>query len=1484
MQIKGGYLLEPIYKVFQKAQKESVQGGKLSGLINSLSTFDVSSNLNLEVSEKTESIFCVALNIITRGAPTILPLNITKLFINIFKSINIEIVEKYGTISTYINNEITVEDILQSLHIIEPRATDPRLYYDDGKLQSDFEKAFIYKYLPPNSKYIAQLLHSQRDRRSITRSSAAGQVDFSLEIPYKLFHNKNNHKNNSVELKHNKIFVCEVDGQKYHEALIDDLKDFEIKIGSSSREIKHIKEGRPFADVAEFITKIETEEFVNRTKKNYDKGIEYLTSELNFLLLGPFAISRLQILLIRYLANNSPLLSELRIAVVERDYPCAEYAIEETINLLNKLNEFSTIAIKLPNIKYSVFATAEFINADFSKKRKLKIHHIDEFNGELYDLVFDISTLLRTDISHGKKINNKNLIIIRSSHYTDYRTKNSVCCSKPINYKNLTNALANEQFEEINDTKEIAKYFLQNVFFKQDFRPGQLPILNRALQRKSVIGLLPTGGGKSLTYQLAAILQPGITIIVDPIKSLMIDQYQGLLNIGIDKTAYINSLMSTQERVYIQNSNFVNGEFQMLFVSPERFVIKEFREALKKCIDNNKYFSYVVIDEAHCVSEWGHDFRVPYLNLGDNAHKYCRSYQEEAIPLFGLTATASFDVLADIERELNIKQDDGEAIVRFENSVREELNYRILPIEINPKELDSKDEWTIKKVIAEQKQNKIFNELLNKDKILNDYNNIDFIRQLSEYSFNNYLSSQYRSYLIEKYGTIELAIAEYFKYNLNSILIKENIFTQYKDNTFNYGIIVFFPHRSGSYGIKSSKNHTGFYDNNNYVTRHNLDDFFYCTKFGEDIIGFFMGSGDEDDSVKNDEETFKHLEFFKENKESIMVATKAFGMGIDKPNIRFTYHFNIPQSIESFVQEAGRAGRDKKISLSTILYCDNIVEINKKPYHTDKEILNFFHQRSFKGDIKERTIIYELRNNITYPNKIRLTQIEEELNSEFELNENYISLNFGKQKDFGKLYLNMPSKNGLGYIDLNNFNHRPYRNNIYDWNATNKFFEYLKNKIQIITKGITDLSKKIEYLKTYISNTQSEEGIEKILKNMNLGDSKSIRIPFTNKYYSTPTKSKDDFILNTEHLDSLTKSIEGLDEFKNSNIKETLKEAIRGDKNFEEFLQMFNFSQDQLNKLSNSNDIKIRKVQMAYYSPRSKGDTEKAIYRLVSLGVIDDYTIDFQNKIYEVTFTKKDENEYFESLRKIFSKYTSTADANLRIENIKKQSKQKIQNNEESVISRCLSELTTFIYDKISKKRKQAIDDMVKLCQNSIEINDPIAQNNFVKDEIFYYFNAKYSRVGFTESVGDASMPDDYNNDLSIRLTIDKYIGLVEDERTGEFIGNIKHLRGSTMRMLRTYPDAPQFKILKSFSLLILSDNIYQLIGEAKNELVAGVSLWMEIEKIDYIGFIAYLKQRVKKHISNLDLEKHFSDIEDRIVIKFYADWTFKFNNHLETK
>ncbi len=1500
MQLQAGFILESVRDSLTDYAKRTDKSPALNGLLKSLSTFDVQSGLDLETPLNPPSIIAVASNIITRGLPTLASVHLEDYFAN-----KLAITKRqddldrgkvaFPIIKSVENNE-NGKFFFKSLHTVDPRAKDRSQYLKVSDIDSSFERNFLLKLLPEKQCFLAQLLEKQRIRSSFTRDNNQGRVDFSLEIPYDFTKRTTNRYNNQVQIRHHKTYVIEVDGKKYHTDLLDDLKDFEI--AQLSRNISHIKEDSTYQDLQEFIRTLETEEFIQQTNDNYSDH-EYLLSNYNALCLAPFAIARLQRVVLQYLMahyKTAITKQKLKIAVAERDLPCAIAAFGDLTLLLHTLNELAQTQIHIPEFEVQIFSTPEFMNHPLNNGQALA--PLDALKVADFDLVIDISVLRRFSVFKDDPSSpSHNQIVIRNAHYIHYKTNTGVVSAPAANYKPLVNQLPNEVFEPIAETAELLKKILQNIFRKLDFRVGQLPILNRAMQLKSVIGLLPTGGGKSLTYQLAAILQPGTTIIIDPIRSLMIDQYNGLKEMSIDKCEFINSTLTTAERNFNQHELLAKGQLQFLFVSPERFVIDDFRKALENARKNGHCFTYAVIDEVHCVSEWGHDFRTPYLNLGDNAQEYCLTYSGNSIPLFGLTATASFDVLADIERELNIKEDDGNAVVRFENSVRDEINYLIKEVPNTFEGLDNLTEKAIRMGIGQKKQDAIFSLISEKQTVLQTFNEPSAIQEIIEDSFNNYLPIITKQEWLQKAGSATEALKEYKSALFKKLHISTNAFalqTQEETTQYQYGLIVFMPHRQGWLGIRNGYNSHGVFDNPGYVLiGQNNEKSIHS--YNSETLGYFMGSGDDDNADKVDEESFHHLGLFKDNKESVMVATKAFGMGIDKPNVRMTIHINIPQSIESFVQEAGRAGRDGKVSASIILFNNDLIRIStnpSEPYHLDKDVLMYFHKNSFKGMVKERVMIHELRSKITFPNTNNLLMLIDQLNDLFGTDEVQFAIKLGGPNYHNRIFINTVTGISIGYVFLDNHEtgiYRDFGNEAFCY----EIVEWLKRNLPLSKLTLIDEIR--SWLNQVVVNKQQQIGLERLLEEMAVGDSKSLPIPFTNRYYSKRAKSKLHFSINNEHIEKVIKTtaikqLIAADLTSEAVVLGSLKDAVFDGLDYPDFVESLKIANEEIKQQLLNLGVQISlELQRAYFIPRSQEDTAKAIYRLVSIGIIDSYTIDYQNKLYTIQFTKKRDIDYYQSLEELISRYTSKNLAKREVEKLKNIANIEIKERKATIISKCLEFLTDFIYGKIKEKRLQAIDDMVRLCQASIKFGNPLEQNKYVKDEIYYYFNAKYSRRNFLERTrnGDlnASMPDDLDDAMPVSETIEKYILLVSNEETGEFISNIKHLRGSAMRMLRSNPDKPQFRILKSFAIFILSDIVRELINEAKQELVRGLIDWKRNEEPDLNvhAFIIHFRNIISEHILNFDVEEVFSDIEDHYYTLYYATWTGNFNKQFLT-
>ena len=548
-----------------------------------------------------------------------------------------------------------------------------------------------------------------------------------------------------------------------------------------------------------------------------------------------------------------------------------------------------------------------------------------------YDAVIDVSIKQKCDaekVAFSKyKALNGCYFIVRSSERT-YEDR-ILYTTERIKYKPFVVKDSQGNYVNIEANCENLRYFLNLIFRKEDFRPGQLPILSRALQLKSVIGLLPTGGGKSLTYQLAAMLQPAVTLVIDPLKGLMKDQYDGLVKSGIDCISFINSdITKNYEEGRKRELALTGSQIQIMFLSPERLSIHRFREVLRSMRESDVYFAYGVIDEVHCVSEWGHDFRLAYLHLGRNLFNYVLPKEVEGednhISLFGLTATASFDVLADVERELsgpNAYSLEDDATVRYENTNRLELQYNVY-------EVDATDVQKSKDVDA-----------LKEECLVNAID--DATRKLVEIQDKNAVTL-IKDRFIERENLMGSDGVNAI-YNTDLDVVVESCWYN-RQRTDTAGIV--FCLRANNEG-------------KNWVT-NSVPTVESCLR-RKGFRSLSTYKGGDDTSCQDD---------FLAGRTNVMVATKAFGMGIDKSNVRMTFHLNYPGSLESFVQEAGRAGRDKKMALATIMYSPkkywvkNVKTNEWQEFSADYTNNKFFYDSNFLGEQFELYVMELLMNNL----------------------------------------------------------------------------------------------------------------------------------------------------------------------------------------------------------------------------------------------------------------------------------------------------------------------------------------------------------------------------------------------------------------------------------------------------------------------------------------------------------------------------------------
>ncbi len=1451
VQLQAGYLIESLKEALLSKYGENADS--ISKLLTSLSYFELISNIPFpELPSPIDPTLAVANNIISRGLPTRMSFSLEKKFIETFNYF--ESYEELGTLKNKLTAEHLIEFLYRALHIIEPRLNRDNILkeYENSweRLDSDFEEDFLYKELPErinnnSGDYFIQLMETQRQLNELLklkeippafRDGFVNQrVDFSLELPYS-DHN-DEIKGYIIEIdgiQHEEQSQRELDNERNNKA--NELSWKTIRIKTSEWNILHEK-------LYPLNEQLSDSEYIQRTLQNFCEPLFVKEEGLMALqlILSPIAIARIQKSLIELLIRRSINLEddEWNIAIIEKDVPCANLAILDFKQLLENLYRLQDRKIKLPEIHLDVFTSEEFYFAKLNESISNELKLIDEIEqtNKHYNIVLDVSVLQRAGLSQPYRFPDPpdNYITIRSVH--SIKSKRTAYTSARIKYREITKRINNDEFEAIEECESLLIYFLQGIFRKRTFRLGQLPILNRALQLESVIGLLPTGGGKSLTYQLASLLQPGITLIIDPIKSLMKDQVDGLNKNYIDTTVFINSSLKTPEERKRATLKMVTGEALFSFVSPERLQIQEFRESLKSMRMSGVYFSYVVIDEAHCVSEWGHDFRTSYLSLGKNAIKFCGAIDETPVSLFGLTATASFDVLADVQRELadgvTSEMLSDEALVRFETTNRMELQYEIIKVEITDDELESsasKNDFEIKKALGKKKQNELYKALI----VIHD--------RLRNYNEN------YELVIPDSIENQEEGTEIY-----DQIKLDDNQLNNFFNASCSSAGLVFCPHRSWVFGVtdnyKNANRNLGVFDN--LPTDNGL------------IAGTFMGADSDDQNLmrKIDDDNIANQDSFINNKKNLLICTKAFGMGIDKANIRFSYHINYPSSIEGYVQEAGRIGRDGKLALSTILFNDQ--QITDGNESIDKSILLDFYNNSFKGPGKEKWILYEMLTEISYSKLINVIKLKVYLNEMFDKN---LQVNLWQNS---RLYISESFTNSAGYILLPDLgiNIDPAFDTALATSILNSAAEYINtNKTEEI-----DI---IDWL-----NFKSSIGLERILDDLEIDE------PFQ-------------FILGFENnSDSIYESISN---FLQSHLgitctRITVKNAMERTIDFSGFINEL----EKIHKRNNNQSINILELlvdkaledgkeedfyvnilENRFYKHRTKSDTEKALYRLATIGVIDDYTVDFRTSVFTATGIKKSEDQYKSHIREYVGKYYSQIRTTDIIDNIDNRK----GNN---IIHKGLNFLIEFIYKEIARKRYLAIGAMRDACVIGLEEG-----NLAIKEFIDLYFNSKYARQDyylFNPETGveeNCSLTDITNSALEQNIEwVWKFINITTKfDTTGSQLENLKHLRGAAVRLLISNPENATLLLLKSFAVFVLEENRIEtsrLVKEAITDFYKGFSIFQDTDLQNQKSFLSAINKykSLLEANTHIDIAKIIEETLELLKLRAHRLWLQNFNN-----
>lgn len=1076
------------------------------------------------------------------------------------------------------------------------------------------------------------------------------------------------------------------------------------------------------------------------------------------LVLSPVAVARLEKTILEALMTRVLNISATRwkVLVKEHDVPCAALAFEELREMFKHITQLSAeySDLKFPEVELTIVSTKEFARSSLHLNHRVLVGEYHS-NAE-YDMVIDFAMLRRNGLEDidftDYKCKNKCYFNVRSAHH--HRNDRQIYTSDRILYKQIATQNNQGRYEDIEDDVKHLRYFLRMLFRKQDFRPGQIPILNRALQYKSVIGLLPTGGGKSLIYQIAAMLQPGVTLVIDPLRSLMKDQYDGLIGAGIDCCSYINSSIEVPEAIKAKGAKEIQdyrikererrskcleqSEFLFMFLSPERLSILNFRERLKNMQETGVYFAYGVIDEVHCVSEWGHDFRFSYLHLGRNLYRYVLPKPKEGdekenhIPLFGLTATASFDVLADVERELSGNGAfplDAETVVREGDTNRFEIQYKIEPVPVS---------FTLKQADGTVKPNKwaIFDSK-------KDF--LDSLISQMPFYLNELLTEQSIQTITDGYTTGPRADGRELK-SLQTDIPSDFLSAQ---DVYDYGGIVFCPH----------KDHTGVAVFTNQ--------FELTTKHPNAKIGTFVGSGDGI-ALHHVEESFKNLELFRDNKLSLMIATKAFGMGIDKPNVRFTINMNYSSSLESFVQEAGRAGRDQRMALSVIMLSKyRIARVKPGTQFFKANIYKWYDANDIEEIAQKKGIPvedFEICDETSDLVKLKCKQCGDSC-KRFENNCCSFACNHCDKPQKNESYKNICAQK-CKYYDTCELAKVPTKDR---WSHYEHLSVYKERYPFITCENYEFLNADYETVMFFYNNNFKGENHEKLKMHQLLS-------------------------------------------------KLSMKVTVGGQNEDEKTIHGF---------LATLQSVRVG-TKVISYIPYTKGeydDIAKAIYRMCCIDLIDDFTQDYNSKCFRIVSYKKSDGQYYAALEKYLRRYYTVERAAELVSEVPSY-------RGENEIHKCLGFLTHFIYDKIAVKRKRAIDDMFAFCVHGVDANtnkDWKAINEELKDELYFYFNSKYARREYRTERGEqfSLLVDTDEGKRSSWETVLKFMQVVDNqwisknsEAGSTQNDNAKHLYGAVRLIRRDAKEInPTIDLLGAFCLMFLGTNNNHLLQKELEDL-----------------------------------------------------------------
>ncbi len=1328
-QLQAGFFINAIINKFVKENNSD----KFKHLLHNLSHFELSSSKDVSVKNR-DSIVAVINNLISRGLPTFPSTFIEDRIANTFIKTK-KTKSKDNFEYSFINDELENE-IYRALHIIDPRFSSkeiPEEYFEEKQIARDL----ITEFIPINiGEFFVQLLSKHRKVNEIFENSMYNEsfininndtflekeYDFSIELPYLI--NDKAGLNLELTTPKEKLLIDFIEQEKLNDKLskinwtknllISDLHDTEL---SENQEIINFS----------------FDEYFDTLRKNYTTPLYTSSFGLDAMqiALTPLSIARIQKTILTYILSDDLKLTDKKwkIAIIERDVPAAFLAIEDLKHHFENLFSLEGQKRKLPEIDLTIYYTPEFKEAELNILYQGKIYPLDEFetNAE-YDLLIDISVLRRNNFDFAP-INSKAKVTakIRSAEYI-LNTRTFVSAPK-ILYSTYLHETTNKTFrqkEQENRTKSALNFLSKNIFHQEKLTYLQHKFLINILSNENSLSVLPAKEQKEDIYKLATLLQPGISIIITPLMSSLKFQFNDLFKYSIDAGSYFSASTQKIHDKFSALNKLKNGQSLFNFITPDRLHLPEFRQVLRDTFSNNITISQIIIDQAHCASEWSHDFRPLYATIPNNFKIVAGKHK---IPQFScFTEIASYDVAKDIMLKFNINNDN---FVQSNISLSN-INLKFTEIE------------NISNVDLQGASIELFNKKFNfiKDNISN------------------------RSVVVNK-DPKELAE------RLNSI----NINTAYFNGT-----------------------------------------------IGDKLLTI---------STLKSRHSYKALAKYTNKEADVLSTTFSLGLSCDFDAKKL--FLDVPTSVEILIQTLGKTYNSKNVNTNILFgkdkisYTETDLQFNEEGDFVEKQFSNETetenisryraYQRIYPNLKKELQIIDEMMNMITYPIETIADILIRRIHYSFD---KWVNLEMQPEINPTKLHVNDQDNYTIGYIDFE-------KDQIINLSGeakeetSNQILAFLKYDIEKIVSNGIDI---LEILNDNI-NLSSSSGINILWTELKNNEQTTLTVEFYNdaisKFLTKFKKEQKKTLSQNQIIDIYEKTID-VDDFLST------------------FIDYFDFTDAQYKKYNLD-------IQNLYWRFRNYFDTVPAIYRLFSIGILDDFIVDFQNQQFTIIFTKKSDTKV---INNIYNRISPFISKNQALEVFEKTPKSKGK----SIISKAIHYYLQFVHKHILTKRKNSFDEMFKL----------IAENKNDESKIIPLLNNYFSAKYLIELEKCTK-----NTDLSV---IEQYF-----EKESLLLDDLEHLKQSSKLLLNVEEGNFNLLIVLGLSTIILNPESNEEFFNSIDMLVKGITIFRE--KNPEINVSAQI-DKILKITSKYNLEVH-SKLENVLMLKIHTAWLASFNKNLKT-